>query len=137
MSGGVRSEGDGSGLTRRQVVQYGGAAVAAGALIGAGSAGAATTSRCEVDLTKPTTPFPHVWERAVGGDWAKQALRRDYQDQLLEAHRDLGIQSLRFHGVLNSAMSVYDPSVNFGGFSLPRPAPFTQDPYSFFNVDQI
>ena len=123
---------DDRGLTRRQVVQYGGAAVAAGALLGAAGAQAATTARGIVDLNQPAAPFPHVWERVVGGDWAKQALRRDYQDQLLEAHRDLGVESLRFHGVLNTEMSVYAPSAG-----LPRPAPFTQDPYSFFNVDQI
>ena len=88
-------------------------------------------------MTKPTSPFPHVWQRAVGGDWAKQALRRDYQDHLVDAHRDLGVESLRFHDVFNSAMSVDAPTVPLGPISLPRPAAFTRDPYSFFNVDQI
>jgi xylan 1,4-beta-xylosidase len=131
MSDDISADTDRGGLTRRQVVQAGGVA-AAGALLGVGSARAASTGRAVADLTQPAVPFPHVWERVVGGDWAKQALRRDYQDQLLEAHRELGIRSLRFHGVLNTEMSVYAPSAG-----LPRPAPFTQDPYSFFNVDQI
>ena len=68
---------DDRGLTRRQVVQYGGAAVTAAALLGAGSARAATTARGVVDLNQPAAPFPHVWERVVGGDCAKQVLRRD------------------------------------------------------------
>ena len=131
MSDDISADTDRGGLTRRQVVQAGGAA-AAGALLAVGSARAASTARGVADLTNPAAPFPHVWERVVGGDWAKQALRRDYQDQLLEAHRELGIRSLRFHGVLNTEMSVYAPSAG-----LPRPAPFTQDGYSFFNVDQI
>jgi xylan 1,4-beta-xylosidase len=114
-----------------------GGAVAAGALASAGGAWAATAGRGVVDLTKPTSPFPHIWKPVVGGDWAKQALRRDYQDHLLEAHRDLGVESLRFHDVFNSAMSVYDPTVPLGPISLPRPGAFTQDRYSFFNVDQI
>jgi xylan 1,4-beta-xylosidase len=96
-------------LTRRQVLQYGGSAAAAAALTGV-SAGAARANApaatAVVDLTKPASPFPHVWERIVGGDWAKQALRRDYQDHLLAAHRDLGVQSLRFHGILNTSTSL-------------------------------
>jgi xylan 1,4-beta-xylosidase len=123
-------------FTRREALQYGGAALAAGSLLNVGTARAATASGA-LALNAPTEPFPHVWERAVSGDWAKQALRRDYQDQLLEAHRDLGIESLRFHGALSTAMSVYVPVLDFGGFQLPRPATLTQDPYSFFNVDQV
>jgi xylan 1,4-beta-xylosidase len=128
---------DDARLTRRQVLQYGGSAMVAGPLVEGGEAHAATAPRGVADLTGASMPFPHVWERVVGGDWAKQALRRDYQDQLVEAHRDLGIRSLRFHGALNTAMSIYVPTLSFGSFSLPRPATFTQDPYSFFNVDQI
>jgi xylan 1,4-beta-xylosidase len=122
-------------LTRRQVLQYGGAAAAAAALAGLpGTARAATTPTALVDLSRPATPFPHVWERAVGGDWAKQALRRDYQDQLLDAHRDLGLQSLRFHGILNTSTSLYIPRLPNG---LAPPAGASQDPYSFFNADQV
>src|SRR4051812_46798109 len=77
-------------LTRRQILQYGGSAVAAATLAGittANARAAATGASALVDLNKPAAPFPHVWERVVGGDWAKQALRRDYQDHLLAAHR--------------------------------------------------
>jgi hypothetical protein len=124
---------DDAGLTRRQIVQVGGAAMAAGALMATGGAAAATTGRGVVDVTQPPEAFPHVWELAVGGDWARQALRRDYQDQLLEARRDLGFEALRFHGILSTEMSVYAPTAGV----LPRPAAFTRDPYSFFNVDQV
>jgi xylan 1,4-beta-xylosidase len=119
--------------TRRQVLQYSGAAMAVPALSAAGT-GAAAAASGVVDLRAAASPFPHVWERAVSGDWAKQALRRDYQDQLLQAHRDLGFRSLRFHGILNTSMSTYLPVLPSG---LPRPPGATQDPYGFFNVDQI
>jgi xylan 1,4-beta-xylosidase len=122
-------------LTRRQVLQYGGAAAAAAALAGLpATARAATAPTALVDLGRPATPFPHVWERAVGGDWAKQALRRDYQDQLVDAHRDLGLQSLRFHGILNTSTSLYIPRLPNG---LTPPPTSSQDPYSFFNTDQV
>ncbi|MHB9856895.1 GH39 family glycosyl hydrolase [Streptomyces sp. YIM S03343] len=127
-------------LTRRQIVLGGTTAAAAAltsGLAGQGAAwadGAATVgAQALVDLTKPKSPFPHVWERVVGGDWAKQALRRDYQDQLFACHDQLGITSLRFHGVLNASMSTYFPTVN----GRPRNAAFSDDDYSFFNVDQV
>lgn len=124
------------GVTRRQILQYGGAAAAAAAVasLPVATARAAAGTTAVVDLTQPPTPFRHVWERAVGGDWAKQALRRDYQDQLLEAHRELGLQSLRFHGILNTSTSLYIPKLPNGFTPLPATS---QDPYRFFNVDQI
>ncbi|MFF0163697.1 hypothetical protein ACFYRY_40200 [Streptomyces sp. NPDC005263] len=129
-----------TGPTRRQILLTG--AAAAGTALGselldAGPAVAADTSStaasAAVDLTRPTSPFPHVWERVVSGDWAKQALRRDYQDQLFDCHDELGFESLRFHGVLNTSMSTYFPTVN----GRPRNPAFSNDDYSFFNVDQI
>lgn len=129
-----------TGPTRRQLV-FGGAAVAGSAvvadLLGAGAAQAAggpsAGTQGVVDLSQPGSPFPHAWERVVGGDWAKQALRRDYQDQLFACHEELGIESLRFHGVLNSSMSTYFPTVN----GRPRNPALSDDDYSFFNVDQV
>lgn len=127
------------GPTRRQVV-IGGAA-AAGTAMGsqlldaspAAAAGGASAARAAVDVTQPTSPFPHVWERVAAGDWAKQALRRDYQDHLFAARDELGFESLRFHGVLNSSMSTYFPTVN----GRPRNPAISVDDYSFFNVDQV
>ncbi|MEU0068753.1 hypothetical protein ABZ027_04200 [Streptomyces sp. NPDC006332] len=129
-----------TGPTRRQILLTG--AAAAGTALGselldAGPAAAADTSStaasAAVDLTRPTSPFPHVWERVVSGDWAKQALRRDYQDQLFDCHDELGFESLRFHGALNTSMSTYSPTVN----GRPRNPAFSNDDYSFFNIDQI
>jgi xylan 1,4-beta-xylosidase len=127
-------------LSRRRVVL--GGAAAAGAVLGAGilgqgrahAAAPSTTGHALIDLTQQSSPFGHVWERAVGGDWAKQALRRDYQDQLFVCHEELGIESLRFHGIFNTSMSVYAPKATP---YTSRPASFTQGDYSFFNVDQV
>jgi xylan 1,4-beta-xylosidase len=124
-------------LTRREVLQYGGSAAAAAATLAAFPAAARAGSPSPsalVDIGRPAVPFPHVWERVVSGDWAKQALRRDYQDHLLEAHRDLGVQSLRFHGILNTSTSLYTPRLPNGQQRNPA---LSQDPYSFFNATQI
>lgn len=123
-------------MSRRQILAGGAAIGLNTALSGSGvarAAGASAAPQITVDLTRPASPFPHVWERVVGGDWAKQALRRDYQDQLFTCHDELGIQSLRFHGVLNASMSTYFPTVN----GRPRNPALSGDDYSFFNVDQI
>jgi xylan 1,4-beta-xylosidase len=126
-------------LTRRHVL-LGGAAAAGAALtssvLGSSPASAAPTTgpQAMVDLSRPTSPFPHVWERAIAGDWAKQALRRDYQDQLFTCHDELGIESLRFHGIFNTSMSTAN-STYLGGRK--RTPTYTQDDYSWFNITQI
>jgi xylan 1,4-beta-xylosidase len=128
-----------TGMRRRQLLL--GAAAAAGAALGSAllgdpSAMAAPESSAPgvlVDLRQPASPFPHTWERVVGGDWAKQALRRDYQDQLFACHDELGIESLRFHGILNSSTSTYSPTVN----GRPRNPAFSDSDYSFFNACQV
>jgi xylan 1,4-beta-xylosidase len=128
-------------LTRRHALL--GGAAAAGAVLSSGlfsstaaaAPGApATGPRALVDLTRGTSAFPHVWERAIAGDWAKQALRRDYQDQLFTCHDELGIESLRFHGIFNTSMSTADATYNGGRTRNPS---YTQDNYSWFNITQI
>jgi xylan 1,4-beta-xylosidase len=55
-------------------------------------------------LNGVTVPLPHVWERVVGSGHATLALRADYQTQLCRAHRELGFQQVRFHGLLSDDM---------------------------------
>src|SRR3954468_811734 len=94
----------------------------------------AGAARVRIDLRQPTAAFPHVWERAIASDWAKQALRRDYQDQLFTCHEELGIESLRMHGIFNTSMSTADATYNNGRTRSPA---YTQDNYSWFNITQI
>jgi xylan 1,4-beta-xylosidase len=130
--------GTGLPMNRRRALHLGGGALAASVISGTGfwktfaqetsMPSSSAALQIVVDLTQPTQPLPHFWERCVNGDHAKQALRRDYQHQLARCHRELGFQSLRFHNVLASEMSVYFTK---------RPASFSRDIYSFFNVDQV
>ena len=76
------------------------------------------------DLAEATTPLPHFWEHTVGSDHAPMALRADWQAQLQRAHREIGFQYVRFHGLLSDdfRIVVRDRKKLF---------------YSFFNCDQV
>lgn len=76
------------------------------------------------DLSQPAAHFPHFWERIAGSGHAPLALRADWQQQLQRCRRELGFETVRFHGLLSHPM-----------YTL-----FEQGEeriYSFFNADQI
>jgi xylan 1,4-beta-xylosidase len=54
--------------------------------------------RC--DAMQRGVALPHVWEQCVGSGHATLALRADYQQQLARCHTELGVQRVRFHGIL-------------------------------------
>ena len=129
---------EGAPIGRRRVMQASAGALASAITLGAARPATASASagpapaasggpQFQVDLAAKGTPLKHFWEPCIGGDHAKQALRRDFQDQLTMAHHDLGVQSVRMHGVLGPQMSVY--ASNRGANQSPNP-------YSFFNVHQ-
>lgn len=69
--------------------------------------------------------FDHPWEKCVGSCHAYTALREDYRRQLKRAHRDIGFEYVRFHGLLNDDMSVVLKKKD-GTLA-----------YNFFNIDCI
>jgi xylan 1,4-beta-xylosidase len=85
-----------------------------------------------VDAIQTGTPFPHYRELCVGSCHAVMGLRSDWREQLAKSHRELGFQYVRFHGLLDDAMSVYVRENKFF-------QPDTEDKlrYSFFNIDSI
>ena len=76
------------------------------------------------DPSHAGTPLPHVWEACVGSGHATLALRRDWLDQLRRCHDDLGMQAVRFHGILSD---------DVGTFSIEE----GQNVDSFYNAFQI
>jgi xylan 1,4-beta-xylosidase len=76
-----------------------------------------------IDAQGATSPFPHVWEESVGSGHATLALRRDWQEHLTVARRELGFKRVRFHGLFDDDMSVF-----FMDNNTPT--------YSWFNIDQ-
>jgi xylan 1,4-beta-xylosidase len=75
-------------------------------------------------LLGPSTALPHFWEHTVGSGHATLGLRADWRAQLEKAHQDLGMQHVRFHGLLSDDM---------GTLTCEGPEFF----YSFFNANQI
>jgi xylan 1,4-beta-xylosidase len=57
-----------------------------------------------VDLRKETVPLEHFLKVSVGSGHARLGLRADWQQQLTNAHRDLGIEGVRFHGSFDDDM---------------------------------
>ena len=53
------------------------------------------------------TPFPHVWETCVGSDRAAVAFRQQWLSDIERTKRDVGIQSVRFHGLFDDEMGVW------------------------------
>jgi xylan 1,4-beta-xylosidase len=82
------------------------------------------TATFSSDLSGPATALPHFWEHTVGSGHATLALRADWQAQLKQTHDDLGMQHVRFHGILSDDM----------GTLIAEGDDFF---YSFFNADQI
>ncbi|MGH8958676.1 MAG: GH39 family glycosyl hydrolase [Acidimicrobiia bacterium] len=78
----------------------------------------------QCDLATPLDHFPHPWEHTIGSGYAPLALRADWQSQLKRCHDELGIEHVRFHGILSDRM---------GTMVVHREEPL----YSFFNADQI
>ena len=76
------------------------------------------------DLAGPATDFAHYWEHTVGSCHATLALRSDWQAQLTQTRRDLGMRHVRFHGILCDDL----------GTLVAEGETFF---YSFFNTDQI
>jgi xylan 1,4-beta-xylosidase len=84
------------------------------------------TIHITVDTQTERTPFPHFWELCVGSCHAVMGLRADWRRQLKIAHHELGFRYVRFHGLLDDAMSVVVKDQWSGAEHL-----------SFFNIDSI
>lgn len=52
-------------------------------------------------------PFDKKWQFCVGSGQALLALRHDYVKQLKYIHEELGIERVRFHGILNDDMKIF------------------------------
>ncbi|MFL6440105.1 MAG: GH39 family glycosyl hydrolase [Terriglobales bacterium] len=72
-----------------------------------------------VDLSAPTTAFPHFWEQMFGSGRANLTLRDSYRRDLDSVRDITGFQYVRFHAVFHDENGVYDedaqghPTYNF------------------------
>lgn len=81
-----------------------------------------------IHLNEEGRPYPHYWELCVGSCHAATLLRKDVQDHIAKAHREIGFKYIRFHGLFDNDMSVVIDSQFLGG---------GQRQISFFNIDRI
>jgi hypothetical protein len=58
----------------------------------------------DVDLTSPTTPFPHYFSKCLGSGHALLTLREDWRKTVTRARTEIGVENVRFHGLLNDDM---------------------------------
>ena len=90
-----------------------------------------------IDAHAHATPFPHFWEQTFGSGRAILALRADYRADLHTVKQATDFQSVRFHGILNDEVGLYDPDRQTKNPGLA--AQFANDAsvYNFFYVDEI
>ena len=78
-----------------------------------------------VDLSQPSTPFPHFWEQMFGSGRANLTLRDSYRRDLDWVRGITGFRYVRFHAIFHDENGVYDED------SLGNPV------YNFSYIDQI
>lgn len=78
-----------------------------------------------IDAHAQTTPFPHFWEQMFGSGHAILSLRAGYRDDLRAVKSVTEFQYVRFHGILDHGVGVYNLDDHCGPV------------YNFTYVDQI
>lgn len=78
-------------------------------LVAVTCAGQSTSSETiQLDANAPVKPFPHFWEQMFGSGRAILALRDSYRRDLDMVRHATGFEYIRFHGVFDDEMGVYD-----------------------------
>ena len=90
-----------------------------------------------IDAHAPTTPFPHFWEQTFGSGRAILALRSSYREDLRTVKQATDFQSIRFHGILDDEVGLYDPGRQTKNPGLAAQAANDASIYNFFYVDEI
>ena len=78
-----------------------------------------------VDLSAPTTPFPHFWEQMFGSGRANLTLRDSYRRDLDWTREITAFKYVRFHAIFHDENGVYDQDAQGNPV------------YNFSYVDQI
>ncbi len=64
--------------------------------------------RVSIDASAPSAPFPHFWEEMFGSGRAILSLRESYRNDLRAVRQVTGFRYVRFHGILNDEVGVYN-----------------------------
>jgi xylan 1,4-beta-xylosidase len=90
-----------------------------------------------IDAVAATTPFPHFWEQTFGSGRAILSLREDYRNDLRTVHAATDFQSVRFHGIFDDEVGLYDPARVTRNPGLAAEKANDISIYNFSYVDQI
>ncbi len=60
----------------------------------------------EVNAARVAGPLPHFWEKAAGSDRTVVGLREQWRLDLIRAHKETGIESVRCHGLFDDEMGI-------------------------------
>jgi xylan 1,4-beta-xylosidase len=101
--------------------------------------GAAPAETLRIDTKGPTTPFPHFWEQMFGSGRAILSLRDSYREDLRTVKFATGFQSIRFHGIFDDEVGLYDPDRKAILFAQMTNANGATESgiYNFSYIDQI
>lgn len=86
---------------------------------------AASPTVVTINVAAPGHPFPHFWEQMFGSGRATLSLRDAYRQDLRSVKAITGFAYVRFHGIFDDDVSLYDENRN------------GQPVYNFSYVDQI
>ena len=70
-----------------------------------------------IDVNKKTYPYSKNWQFGVGNDHAYTITRKDVCEYLKYVHSELGFKYLRFHGIFDDDMHIYQRLSDFPLFS--------------------
>ena len=101
----------------------------------------ATGETIRIDGHAQGTPFPHFWEQTFGSGRAILSLRDSYRKDLHSVKEITGFQAVRFHGIFDDEVGLYDPDrkpVQFAQMKNATAAPSDNAGiYNFSYIDQI
>ena len=94
-----------------------------------------------IDAAGPATPFPHFWEKTFGSGRAILSLRESYRTDLSTVKEATDFDSIRFHGIFDDEVGLYDPdrkTIEFAQTAgMAGTALQNSSAYNFSYVDQI
>ena len=100
-----------------------------------------TEETVRIDANAQVTPFPHFWEQMFGSGRAILSLRDSYRKDLRSVKEITAFQAVRFHGIFDDEVGLYDPErkpIQFAQMKNAAAAPSDNAGiYNFSYVDQI
>ena len=63
-------------------------------------------------------PFPHYWKRCFGSGHALLGTRVDWREHLQRARNELGVETIRFHGIFDDDMSVMSADGSYNWYNV-------------------